>query len=74
MEDNKPINENPKKNAEGYDDPTPYEAIKRIDEKTAAYYRFKNLLRTIWYICDQAGFRVEGRIVLVDKKTGRVWR
>ena len=72
--DEKRIDENPKKNSEGYSDPTPYEAIKRIDEKTAAYHRFKKLLRTIWYICDQAGFRVEGRIVLRDKTTGRIWR
>ena len=74
MESEKAEEENPRENSEGYSDPTPYEAIKRIDEKTAAYYRFKNLLRTIWYICEQAGFKVEGRIVLRDKKTGRVWR
>lgn len=74
IEAEKNIEDNPRENSEGYSDPTPYKAIKHIDEKTAGYYRFKNLLRTIWYICNQAGFKVEGRITLVDKKTGRVWR
>jgi len=60
-----------RKNAEGYFDPTVYKAIKNIDKENE---RFHKLLRTIFYICDIAGFEIEGRIVLVDKKTGRVWR
>ena len=27
-----------------------------------------------FYLCELAGFQIEGRIVLVDKKNGRVWR
>ena len=60
-----------RKNAEKYSDPTVYEAIKNIDKENE---RFHKLLRTIFYICDIAGFEIEGRIVLVDKKTGRIWR
>jgi len=45
-----------------------YEAIKNIDKENE---RFHKLLRIIFYICDIAGFEIEGRIVLVDKKTGQ---
>jgi len=48
-----------------------YKAIKNIDKENE---RFHKLLRTIFYICDIAGFKIEGRIVLVDKKTGRIWK
>ena len=60
-----------KRNASGYFDPTAYEAMKAIDEEDA---RFHKLLYTIFYLCELAGFRIEGRIVLTDKRTGRVWR
>jgi hypothetical protein len=60
-----------RKNAEEYSDPTAYEAIKNIDKEDE---RFHKLLHTIFYICNVAGFEIEGRIVLVDKKTGRIWR
>ena len=60
-----------RRNASGYYDPTAYEAIKNTDEETA---RFQKLLNTIFYICEMAGFHVEERIVIKDKKTGKVWR
>jgi hypothetical protein len=60
-----------RKNAEEYSDPTAYEAIKNIDKEDE---RFHKLLHTIFYICNVAGFEIEGRIVLLDKKTGRIWR
>lgn len=62
---------NPRKNKEGYSDPTVYEALQKIDEEDA---RFHRLLDTIFYLCELAGFRIEGRIVLTDKRTGRIWR
>lgn len=62
---------NPHKNKEGYSDPTAYEALRKIDEEDA---RFHRLLDTIFYLCELAGFRIEGRIVLTDKRTGRIWR
>lgn len=60
-----------RKNAEGYSDPTAYQAMKNIDQEDE---RFHKLLHTLFYICEIAGFQIEDRIVLVDKKTGRVWR
>lgn len=60
-----------RKNAEGYSDLTAYEAMKNIDKDDE---RFHKLLHTIFYLCELAGFQIEGRIVLVDKKNGRVWR
>lgn len=60
-----------KKNSSGYVDPTAYNAIKNIDAETA---RFQKLLTAIFTICDLAGFHLESRIVVRDKRTGKVWR
>lgn len=60
-----------KRNASGYYDPTAYEAIKKVDAETE---RHRKLLHTIFYICKLAGFKLDGRIVLTDIKTGRTWR
>lgn len=60
-----------RRNTSGYVDPTAHEAIKNIDAETE---RFQKLLTAIFAICDIAGFHIEGRIVLKDKKTGKIWR
>jgi hypothetical protein len=62
---------NPRLNNEGYPDPTAYKALYNIERDDE---RFKRLLKTLFYICDLADFDVEGRIVLIDRKTGKVWR
>ncbi len=62
---------NDRKNAEGYSDPTAYQAMKNIEVEEE---RFHKLLYAIFDICELANFAIEGRIVLVDKRTGRVWR
>lgn len=36
--------------------------------------RFKRLMATIFYICENAGFHIEERMVIKDKRTGRIWR
>lgn len=59
-----------RKNAEGYSDPTAYHVLKREQEEE----RFKRLMATIFYICENAGFHIEERIVIKDKRTGRIWR
>ena len=64
---------NPRLNAEGYLDPTAYEALKNIEREEEGE-RFHRLLHTLFYLCELAGFEIEGRVVLIDKKTGRVWR
>lgn len=59
-----------KKNSEGYPDPTAYHAVKKIVHED----RFNKLLWAIKTMCELAGFEIEGRIVLIDKQTGKVWR
>lgn len=58
-----------RRNASGYTDPTAYEAIMNADDA-----RFHRLLDTIFNICELSGFHLEGRVVLRDKRTGKVWR
>lgn len=60
-----------RRNASGYVDPTAHEAIKNIDAETE---RLQKLLTAIFAMCDVAGFHIEERIVLKDRKTGKVWR
>jgi hypothetical protein len=64
-----------RRNGEGYSDPTAAGALADIDgpsiEETR---RFRKLLELIFGVCEIAGFHIEERIVLKDKKTGRVWR
>lgn len=59
------------KNSEGYTDLTAYQAIKNVDKEDE---KFQKLLHMIFDICELAGFEIEGRITLVNKKTGRIWR
>ncbi len=59
------------RNASGYFDPTAYEALSKINDEDA---RFHRLLYTIFYICELAGFKIDGRITLIDKRSGRIWR
>lgn len=63
------------KNHEGYADPTAYEAIKNVNkEELAESDRFYDFLDAIFYIAELADFQFEGRLVVKDKKTGRIWR
>ena len=63
------------KNHECYADPTAYEAIKNINkEELAESDRFYDFLDAIFYIAELADFQFEGRLVVKDKKTGRIWR
>lgn len=63
---------NPKANASGYPDPTAFEAITKVcQEQDERCHKVISLIRKL---CDITGFDIQGRIVLVDKKTGRVFR
>lgn len=73
--------DNPVKNEEGYMDLTRYDAVENIDREQKEREREKHeaarvtkLVHTVFYICNIAGFDVAERIVLRDKKTGRIWR
>ena len=64
-----------RKNAEGYSDPTAYEAIRNVERGADADdERFHKLLDTIFSICELSGFHIEERIIIKDKKTGKIWR
>ena len=65
------MNDNLKKNGDGYYDPTAYKAIKAAEEETV---KFQKLLDTIFNICELSGFQIEGRITIKSKSTGRIWR
>lgn len=52
---------NPRRNAEGYSDPTAYEALKNIEREEDE--RFHRLLHTLFYLCELADFEIEGRII-----------
>ena len=60
-----------RKNSEGYSDPMAYAAMNNISREED---RFRKLRRIILNICDVAGFEIRGPLVLVDKKTKKVWR
>lgn len=64
--------ENPRKNSLGYTDLTPFEDFNSMEKDDEI--RFKKLLGTIFYICELAEFKIEERIVLTDKKSGKTWR
>lgn len=59
------------RNGSGYVDPTAYKALRTMTDEEE---RFHELLHTIFYICKNAGFHIEERMVIKDLKTGRVWR
>ena len=63
-------NNDPRRNGSGCKDMTAYEALKNIHDEE----RYKKLLGTIFSICELAGFHLENRLELRDKKTGKVWR
>lgn len=65
--------DNPKKNAEEYPDMTPHKAVKNMEHQKEIN-RVHKLVHTIFYICNLAGFDVVERIVLKDRKTGKVWK
>lgn len=60
-----------RRNASGYSDPTAYQAIKNMEDEDV---KFHELLNTIFYVCRVAGFKIDGRITLINEETGRVWR
>ena len=63
------------KNGSGYYDPTAAAVLgKENKEINRERDKLTKVMTTIRTICDLAGFKIEGRITLVDKKTGKVWR
>lgn len=70
---NKKQDDNPIRNTSGYFDFTAHDAIERanyIIERD----RMHMTIDAIHTICELCGFQIEGRIVLRDKKSRRIWR
>lgn len=65
-----------KYNASGCKDMTVFYAIENVsrEEKQSEEKRVKALLKQIFRDTEKAGFHLENRLVLKDKKTGKVWR
>ena len=71
------MNDDLKRNAEGYIDRTAYKAsinVENATKKDEDYERFSKLLDAIFNICDISDFHIEGRIVVRDKRNGKIWR
>lgn len=67
--------DNPKKNREGYNDPTAYLGMKAVvREDASTEERLNRLVKTLKYIIGVAGFELINRIELRDTKTGRTYR
>ena len=62
-----------KRNGSGYYDPTAYAVMKKI-ESDIETERFHKLLNAIFDICELSDFHIEERLIIKDKRTGRVWR
>ena len=67
------MDEELKKNGEGYPDLTAYEAIKRAEYESDRE-RFRKLIGAIHRICELADFKLEEHVVVTDLRSGRVWR
>lgn len=60
-----------KVNGSGCPDPTAYEAIMRSEVDAE---RHRKLIGCLLRICELSGYSIEERIVVRDKRTGKVWR
>lgn len=65
----------PKRNSEGYYDPTAYEGVKSIvREENALDGRVSDFVRVLKFIIRSCGFELVSRIEIKDVKTGRVFK
>lgn len=65
----------PKRNSEGYYDPTAYEGVKSIvREENALDGRVSDLVKVLKFIIRNFGFELVSRIEIKDVKTGRVFK
>jgi len=65
------MNDELKRNGSGYYDPTAEQALKPIVAKER---KVSQVIKTIQAVAHLAGFEIEGRITLIDKETGEVWK
>jgi hypothetical protein len=69
------MSDNPRKNSEGYSDPTAYEGMKPIvAEENTVNLELYNLIKVLKYIIKHSGFELQNRIELRHTKSGRVFK
>lgn len=63
------------KNGSNYYDGTAARAIRNAADRPSVdeEMRFKKFLGTIFNLCELSGFHIENRLVVKDKKTGRIY-
>lgn len=71
-----PMSPKPWENAEGYADPTAYNAIKKVSAEghEALDAKVNTLIKVLKFIIAESGFELTARIELRDRKTGRFFR
>lgn len=60
------------RNGSGYNDKTAGDAIEKVYDETDTKNNI--IVRVIKNVCDLAGFEIVERVVLRDKRTGKVYR
>lgn len=69
------MDDNPRKNSEGYSDPTAYLGmLPMVREENAMNRRVKALIDVLKYIIDVSGFELVNRIEIRDKESRRVFK
>lgn len=69
------MNSNPRRNSEGYYDPTAYEGTKNIIREEQELERLNHrVIQSFRLLTELAGFEIVGRITLKHKETGRIFR
>lgn len=66
----------PWENAEGYADPTAYNAIKKVSAEghEALDAKVNTLIKVLKFVIAESGFELAARIELRDRKTGKFFR
>ena len=68
-------NNNPRKNSEGYSDPTAYHGLKAATRSECEQIRrLTALISVLKYIIDLAGYDLLARIEVKDRRTGKEYR
>ena len=68
-------NRDPRKNSEGYSDPTAYHGLKNATRSECEQIRrLTALIGVLKYIIDLAGFDLLSRIEVKDRRTGKEYR
>jgi len=65
------VNNDTRRNSEGYSDPTAHAALTKVSKEEQ---KFRQIKQTLGEVCALSGYRLKGQITLVDKRTGHTVR